>query len=54
MSDEELVQPEISETEASGEDRKPAESPAQTSRMERLKRKLKKLQGKDPDIYPMW
>lgn len=24
------------------------------SRLERLKAKIKKLQGKDPDIYPMW
>jgi hypothetical protein len=24
------------------------------SRIERLKKKLKKLQGKNPDIYPMW
>jgi hypothetical protein len=24
------------------------------SRMESLKLKIKKLQGKDPDIYPMW
>lgn len=24
------------------------------SRLERLKKKIKKLQGKDPDIYPMW
>ena len=23
-------------------------------RLERLKRKIKKLQAKDPDIYPMW
>ena len=25
-----------------------------TSRLDRLKKKIKKLQGKDPDIYPMW
>ncbi|MDF1717408.1 MAG: hypothetical protein P1U75_12160 [Antarcticimicrobium sp.] len=24
------------------------------SRMERLKKKVRKLQGKNPDIYPMW
>jgi hypothetical protein len=24
------------------------------SRLERLKKKIKGLQGKDPDIYPMW
>ena len=24
------------------------------SRLERLKKKIKKIQGKDPDIYPMW
>jgi hypothetical protein len=24
------------------------------SRLELLKRKIRKLQGKDPDIYPMW
>ncbi len=24
------------------------------SRMERLKKKIQKLQGKNPDIYPMW
>lgn len=24
------------------------------SRMERIKQKVRKLQGKDPDIYPMW
>lgn len=24
------------------------------SRLERLKKKLRQLQGKDPDIYPMW
>ena len=28
--------------------------PKQLSRLERLKNKIKKLQGKDPDIYPMW
>lgn len=27
---------------------------ANLSRLERLKRKLRKLQGKNPDIYPMW
>ena len=25
-----------------------------TSRMDRLKKKIRKLQGKNPDIYPMW
>lgn len=25
-----------------------------TSRMDRLKKKVRKLQGKNPDIYPMW
>jgi hypothetical protein len=24
------------------------------SRLERLKKKIRRLQGKDPDIYPMW
>jgi len=24
------------------------------SRLERLKQKIRKLQGNDPDIYPMW
>jgi len=24
------------------------------SRLERLRKKIKELQGKDPDIYPMW
>lgn len=24
------------------------------SRVERLKQKVRKLQGKNPDIYPMW
>jgi hypothetical protein len=24
------------------------------SRFERLKKKLKRLQGRDPDIYPLW
>ena len=24
------------------------------SRLSRLRRKIKKLRGKDPDIYPMW
>lgn len=24
------------------------------SRAERLKAKIRRLQGKDPDIYPMW
>jgi len=24
------------------------------SRMDRLKKKVRKLQGKNPDIYPMW
>lgn len=24
------------------------------SRVERLKRKVRKMQGKNPDIYPMW
>lgn len=30
------------------------QEPKQLSRLERLKKKIKKLQGKDPDIYPMW
>ncbi len=24
------------------------------SRLERIKEKIRKMQGKDPDIYPMW
>jgi hypothetical protein len=28
--------------------------PKKLSRLERLKQKIMKLQGKDPDIYPMW
>lgn len=32
---------------------KPAD-PKELSRFERLKLKIKKLQGKDPDIYPMF
>lgn len=30
------------------------QSPRQQSRLERLKAKARKLQGKNPDIYPMW
>ena len=29
-------------------------NPKPLSRLELLKRKIRKLQGKDPDIYPMW
>lgn len=55
MIDDELMQPEISSDADSVEkERTSDESPAQVSRIDRLKRKLKKLQGKDPDIYPMW
>ncbi len=32
----------------------PASDPKKLSRLERLKQKIMKLQGKDPDIYPMW
>jgi hypothetical protein len=31
-----------------------AGSAKKLSRLERLKKKIKKAQGKDPDIYPMW
>lgn len=55
MSEEELVQPEIrTQEEPSPDTSKREDAPAPPSRMDRLKRKLKKLQGKDPDIYPMW
>lgn len=29
-------------------------SAAKLTRFERLKQKIKKLKGDDPDIYPMW
>lgn len=29
-------------------------SQKQLSRVERLKKKVEKLRGKNPDIYPMW
>jgi hypothetical protein len=32
----------------------PAGDAKKLSRLERLKQKILKLQGKDPDIYPMW
>lgn len=31
-----------------------APAPKELSRLERLKLKIKKLQGKNPDIYPMF
>jgi len=36
-----------------GDDSEIAEQ-GKVSRLERVKKKLRQLQGKNPDIYPMW
>ncbi|MCA0871633.1 hypothetical protein LCL97_12415 [Seohaeicola saemankumensis] len=59
MSDEDMVKPDktaVSAT-ASGSAQTtepPKQQAPRASRLARLKNKIKKIQGKDPDIYPMW
>lgn len=50
------TQPEHENPEAEGQsdtDARPSQ-PKEISRLDRLKLKIKKLQGKNPDIYPMF
>lgn len=49
-------EPETSATHAAPDDAAPKDAAPRAktpSRMERLKEKVRKLQGKNPDIYPM-